>query len=83
MLTDQDIDRLLAVFATKQDLAGIRSDIKDLKESMQDVLFSCDSMAKAISELNFEYTGMKYQLNRHERWIPQIKEHVGLRLASD
>ena len=83
MLDDQDINKLTSVLASKKDVEEIRGDLGDLKELVQGLIISNDSIAKSISDLTLEYAAIKHQINRHEEWIKQIAEKVGLKLSSD
>lgn len=76
-------DRMLSVLATKQELQEIKSGMADLKELVQGLIVSTDSIAKAIGNLSIEYAAISTQLSRHELWIKQIAEKVGLKLATD
>ncbi len=55
MLTDQDIDRLLAVLASKQDLQKLEKRMDRMEDLMQGLPSSVDSLAKAIHNLTLEY----------------------------
>jgi hypothetical protein len=81
MLNDQDINKLTTVLASKKDVEEIKSDLADLKELVQGIIISNDSIAKSISDLTLEYAAISTQLSRHDRWIRQIAEKVGLALA--
>ena len=81
MLNDEDINKLTSVLASKSDIKEVKSDIADLKELVQGLLVSTDSIAKAIGNLSVEYAAISTQLSRHELWIKQIAEKVGLKLA--
>lgn len=83
MLDDKDINKLISVLASKKDVEEIRSDLGDLKELVQGVIISNDSIAKSIGDLTLEYAAIKHQINRHEEWIKQIAEKVGLKLVAD
>ena len=83
MLDDKDINKLVSLLATKKDVEEIRSDIGDLKEMVQGLLVATDAIAKSIGELKMEYAAISTQLTRHERWIKQIAEKVGLDLAME
>ncbi len=83
MLNDQDIDRLTSVLASKKDVEEIRGDLGDLKELVQGLIISNDSIAKSIGDLTLEYVAIKHQINRHEEWIKQIAEKVGLKLITE
>ena len=83
MLDDQDINKLTSVLASKKEVEDIKSDLGDLKELVQGLIISNDSIAKSITDLTLEYVAIKHQINRHEEWIKQIAEKVGLKLATD
>jgi chromosome segregation ATPase len=76
-------DKILAVVATKQELKEVKDDMADLKELVQGLIVSTDSISKAISDFRLEYAAISTQLSRHELWIKQIAEKVGLKLATD
>ncbi|MCX6751495.1 MAG: hypothetical protein NT161_01875 [Candidatus Nomurabacteria bacterium] len=81
MLNDQDINKLTSVLASKKDVEEIKSDLGDLKELVQGLIVASDSLIKSMSDLKMEYAAISTQLTRHERWIKQIAEKVGLNLA--
>ncbi len=81
MLTDQDINNLTNVLASKKDVQEIKSDLADLKELVQGVIISNDSLAKSISDLVLEYAAISKQLTRHNLWIKQLAEKIGLQLV--
>lgn len=74
-------DKILAVVATKQELQEVKNDVADLKELIQGLIISNDSIAKSIGNLSIEYAAITSQLSRHELWIKQIAEKVGLNLS--
>jgi hypothetical protein len=80
MLTEQDIERIGAIVATKQEVAEIRDDVKAVRELTGQVLTGLDGIAKAIDDLKMEYAAVKLQLDRHDRWIKELAEKVGLPL---
>ena len=83
MLNDQDVNKLTSVLASKKDVEEIKGDLRDLKELVQGLIISNDSIAKSIGDLTLEYAAIKHQINRHEEWIKQIAEKVGLKLVID
>lgn len=91
MLTDQDIQKIVEAnketFATKQDIIGIKEDIKDIKndtsglrESVQSLILSVDKFVKATEDLNQEAASATLKMERHEKWIQQIAEKIGVQL---
>lgn len=98
MLEDKDIEKLVAVLATKKDLEDmsanavkifstkedvkeIRQDISDLRELIQGLLIATDKMATNIGIMTAEYGAITTQLTRHEKWIKEISEKVGVHLS--
>jgi archaellum component FlaC len=80
MLTEQDIERIVAVVATKQEVEEIRDDVKAVRELTGQVLTGLDGIAKAIDDLKMEYAAVKLQLDRHDRWIRELAERMGVAL---
>lgn len=83
--TKKDLEDMAAnslkIFATKQDVQEIRSDVADLKELLQGLLVSTDKMVKSIEILSTEYKAVSVQLTRHERWIKQLSDKIGVQLS--
>lgn len=82
MLTDADIKKLLGVIATKDDIKELREDMSGLKESVQGLTIAIDKLVGGLEDLKQEYFAITHSLKRHERWIEQIAEKVGIRLES-
>ena len=83
MLDDKDINKLTSVLASKQDVEEIKNDLAGLKELVQGLIVASDSIVKSIKDLSLEYAAISTQLSRHDRWIKQIAEKVGLHLATE
>lgn len=75
--------RMLSVLASKQELSVLKEDLEDLKELVHGLIVSTDGIAKAINNLSTEYAAISTQLSRHEKWIKEIAEKVGLKLATE
>lgn len=67
----------------KSDIQNVKKDVEGLRESIQGMMVAVDNLAKVISDLRLEYVAISTQLTRHERWIKQIAEKVGLNLAME
>ena len=80
-LTNKDIDRMIKVFATKDDIRQIVGRLDALEDMMQNVLKALDRLATAFEKLNLEYVAVSEQLTRHERWIKQIAKRSGVTLS--
>lgn len=93
MLTNEDIQKLKEVLATKEDLAKIvtieefdqfkveiKQDLDGLREMVQVLVVSVDKLVKAVSDLKTEYAAITNQVGRHEKWFQQIAEKLGMKL---
>ena len=80
MLTSEDIQKLMAVLATKEDLNDLRQDVNGLRESVQALTISVDRLVSAVSDLKTEYAAITNQIDRHEKWLHQIAEKLGIKL---
>ncbi len=80
MLTDQDINKLTSILATKSDILELKQDVAGLRESLQGMIVATDNLAKVISDLRLEYVAITHQLNRHEEWIRKIAKKAGVSL---
>lgn len=74
-------DRAFEVFATREDVRELKEDIDGLREMVQVLVTSVDKLVKAVSDLSIEYAAISHQLSRHEKWIEQIAEKVGMKLT--
>lgn len=88
MLTDQDIQKLTVVFATREEVAlkvdvdEMRTELRELKESVRSLATSVDNLAKAVETLRVEYAAMSQRTERHEKWILQLAKKLGLDLET-
>ena len=78
-----EMNRGFGLMASKSDVNELKKDVEGLRESIQGMMVSVDNLAKVISDLRLEYAAISTQLTRHERWIKQIAEKVGLNLAME
>ena len=77
---DQSFDRAFEVFATKDDTKEIKQELVSLREVVQALAISVDRLVKAVSDLKTEYSVISHQLTRHEKWIQQLAEKIGINL---
>ena len=80
MLTDQDIQKMAQVFATKEDIKDLKEDVSGLRESLQSLITSVDKLAKVIEDLRQEYVAVTVKVDRHEKWIQKIADKLGIKL---
>ena len=63
-------------------LEEVREEISDLRSMVQQLAVSVDGLTKAVDDLRIEYAAALGKLDRHERWIKQIAEKVGVHLEA-
>ena len=78
MITVEDIQKIIEaqeeVFTTKQDFEELRKDFARLETGV-------DAYARKADKYFQEMVMLSHKVDRHERWIQQIAEKAGVRLA--
>lgn len=81
MLTDKDIRNIIEanrhVFATKEELADFR---EEMRKNFAELLTSVDVYAKKADTYFQEMLMLAHRIDRHEKWIRQIAEKLGVKL---
>lgn len=80
MISDENIQKLIRVLASKEDIKDLKQDINGLREIVQSLTISVDKLVKAVTDLKTEYAAITAQIDRHEKWIQQIAEKIGIGL---
>ncbi len=81
MLTNQDIVKLSAVLATKEDIKDVKSEIAELRESVRLLTNSVDALAKAVKDLQVEYAAVLVKVSRMEDWIKKASSKLGIEFS--
>ncbi|PIS34938.1 MAG: hypothetical protein COT37_00010 [Parcubacteria group bacterium CG08_land_8_20_14_0_20_43_9] len=79
MLEDKDIEKLVEVFATKQDLKEAVSNLST-KDDFNNLLTSVDAYAKKADTYFQEMVMLGHKVDRHEKWIQLIADKLDLKL---
>ncbi len=81
MLEKEDIEKIIEaqknVFPTKTDFEYYKD---EMKNSFADLQTSVDAYAKKADGYFQEMTMLSGKIDRHEKWLLQIAEKVGLKL---
>ena len=81
MLSDKDIDKLLKVFATKQEVREIvREEMTPLQKVVKKTLLAVEGLASRFDRQDFQNAARDAQQSRHDRWIHQIADETEVRL---
>jgi len=79
MLTAEDIKKLIEVFATREEVAT-KIDLEGLKEDFRDLQTSVDAYAKKADGYFQEMLMLSHKVDRHEKWLLQIADKLGIKL---
>ncbi len=81
MLDNDDIKKLIEaqkeVFATKEDLEQMKDEIR---KDYSDLLSAIDAYAKRADTYFQEMLMLSQKVDRHEKWLQQIAEKLGIKL---
>jgi hypothetical protein len=81
MLEPQDIQKLMEVLATKEDIRGVKDDLGSVEDILSNLVTATDRLVGRTEMLNQEYLVLKDRDSRYERWFLQIAEKVGVTLT--
>ena len=79
MLTNEDIKKLVDVFATREEVAT-KLDLEDLRKDFSDLQTAVDNYAHKADAYFQEMVALTHKVNRHEKWLQQIADKVGVKL---
>ena len=77
MLTDEDIKKLTTVFATREEM-DVKFEAMHL--SFSELQSAVDAYAKKADTYFQEMVALAHRVDRHEKWIQQIAEKLGVKL---
>lgn len=76
---NEKLDRVIDVMATKEELQlGLDELREETNQKFREMLIAIEGLMKPLSELKMEYTGMIFQLDRHEQWIKFLADKQGV-----
>ncbi len=82
MLTEDDIQKLIEaqqeVFATKEDLLNLKD---ELRKDFSNLATGVDAYAKKADTYFQEMVMLSHKVDRHEKWIQQLAEKLGVNLS--
>ena len=79
MLTEEDITKLISVFATREEIKEMISNLVT-KEEFSELQTAVDTYAKRADAFFQELLMLSQKVDRHEKWFHQIAEKLGLKL---
>jgi len=79
MLTDEDVKKLIDVFATRNEVAT-KKDLEELRQDFINLQTAVDAYAKRADAFFQEMVALAHKVDRHEKWIQQIATKLGIKL---
>jgi len=79
MLDDKDVQKLIEVFITRKEFNEKISNLAT-KEDVDKILTAIDGYAKKVETFAQEMIVLAHKVDRHEKWILQIAEKLGVKL---
>lgn len=79
MLTNEDIQKLIEVFATREEVATKR-DLEKIRKDFSDLQTSVDAYAKKADAYFQEMVALTYKVDRLEKWVHQVAEKLNIKL---
>ena len=79
MLDDKDIQKLIEVFATREELQNLVTK-EDLQEAMSELYNAIDAYGKKADTYFQEMVMLAHKVDRHEKWLHQVAEKLGIKL---
>jgi len=76
---DERFEKLFEVFATKEDLTEAVKNLST-KDDFNNLLNAVDAYAKKADTYFQEMVMLAHKVDRHEKWIRQIAEKLGIKL---
>ena len=79
MLTNEDVKKLIDVFATREEVAT-KLDLEDLRKDFSDLQTAVDGYAHKADAYFQEMVALAHKVDRHEKWLQQIADKIGVKL---
>jgi len=79
MLDDKDIEKLIEVFATRDEIVT-KNDFEELKVDFRNLQSAVDAYATKADTFFQELVMLSHKVDRHEKWLLQIAEKLGIKL---
>ncbi len=77
MLDEKDIQKLIEVFATRDELD---KRFEEIREDFSNLQTAVDAYAKRADAYFQEMVMLAHKVDRHEKWIQKIAEKLGIKL---
>jgi len=83
MLEDRDVQKLIEVFITREEFNEAISNLvttEEFRKAMSELHSAIDAYAKKVDTYAQEMLMLAHKIDRHEKWLHQIAEKLGIKL---
>lgn len=81
MFDDKDIQKLIEVFATREEIDQRFEDFGEkMKKEFSKLHSAIDAYAKKVDVYAQEMIMLAHKVDRHEQWLHQIADKLGIKL---
>jgi len=82
--TKDDLNNLSVKLLPREEFEKFEKEISrelfDIKESINTLTNSIDKLVGSVNSLTQEYTMVANKIDRHEKWLHQVAEKLGIKL---
>ena len=79
MLDEKDVQKLIEVFATREEVAT-KTDLEDIRKDFSRLESSVDAYAKKADTYFQELLMLAHKVDRLEKWVLEIAKKLGMKL---
>jgi len=79
MLDDNDIQKLIDVFATREEIVT-KKEFENLRQDFVNLQTSVDKYAQKADAYFQEMVALTHKVDRHEKWLHQLADKLGIKL---
>lgn len=79
MLDDKDIQKLIDVFATREEIVT-KEEFGGLKQDFVNLQTSIDKYTQKADAYFQEMVALSHKVDRHEKWLHEIAKKLGIKL---
>jgi len=78
--TKEDFYKLATLEEFDQFRNEVKQEFSSLREVVQALSLAIDKLVKAVEDLSQEYVMITLKVDRHEKWLHQVAEKLGIKL---
>ena len=85
LVTKEDLETTSAnllneIVTNRKEINELKTVVRNLQKVVETLTISVDKLAKTVDDFKTEYVAITSQMDRHEKWIKQLAEKLGIKL---